>query len=67
MDFVDHPVSLYASKKKSNELMAHTYSHLYKIPATQQLQQAVDFKPEISIEEGLGRFAEWYVGLLNSH
>ncbi|MBB6638163.1 GDP-mannose 4,6-dehydratase [Cohnella thailandensis] len=34
MDFVDHPVSLYAATKKSNELMAHTYSHLYKIPAT---------------------------------
>jgi UDP-glucuronate 4-epimerase len=34
MDFVDQPVSLYASTKKSNELMAHTYSHLYKIPAT---------------------------------
>jgi UDP-glucuronate 4-epimerase len=33
-DFVDQPVSLYASTKKSNELMAHTYSHLYKIPAT---------------------------------
>lgn len=33
-DFVDHPVSLYAATKKSNELMAHTYSHLYKIPAT---------------------------------
>lgn len=33
-DFVDHPVSLYASTKKSNELMAHTYSHLYGIPAT---------------------------------
>jgi len=33
-DFVDHPVSLYASTKKSNELMAHTYSHLYNIPAT---------------------------------
>lgn len=33
-DFVDHPVSLYASTKKSNELMAHTYSHLYKISAT---------------------------------
>src|SRR5699024_4688857 len=33
-DFVDHPVSLYASTKKSNELMAHTYSHLYKIPIT---------------------------------
>ncbi|MFD1385943.1 GDP-mannose 4,6-dehydratase [Oceanobacillus oncorhynchi subsp. oncorhynchi] len=33
-DFVDNPVSLYASTKKSNELMAHTYSHLYGIPAT---------------------------------
>jgi UDP-glucuronate 4-epimerase len=33
-DFVDNPVSLYASTKKSNELMGHTYSHLYKIPAT---------------------------------
>jgi len=33
-DFVDNPVSLYASTKKSNELMAHTYSHLYHIPAT---------------------------------
>lgn len=34
LDFVDQPVSLYASTKKSNELMAHTYSHLYKLPAT---------------------------------
>lgn len=33
-DFVDTPVSLYAATKKSNELMAYTYSHLYKIPAT---------------------------------
>src|SRR5699024_820339 len=33
-DFVDNPVSLYASTKKSNELMAHTYSHLYDIPTT---------------------------------
>lgn len=31
---VDHPVSLYAATKKSNELMAHTYSHLYAIPTT---------------------------------
>ena len=31
---VDHPVSLYAATKKANELMAHTYSHLYKIPCT---------------------------------
>jgi len=33
-DPVDHPVSLYAATKKANELMAHTYSHLYRIPAT---------------------------------
>jgi UDP-glucuronate 4-epimerase len=31
---VDHPISLYAATKKSNELMAHTYSHLYNIPTT---------------------------------
>jgi UDP-glucuronate 4-epimerase len=31
---VDHPVSLYAATKKANELMAHTYSHLYRIPCT---------------------------------
>ncbi|MCP5363744.1 MAG: NAD-dependent epimerase [Hyphomicrobiales bacterium] len=33
-DNVDHPVSLYAATKKANELMAHTYSHLYSIPTT---------------------------------
>lgn len=33
-DNVDHPVSLYAASKKSNELMAHTYSYLYKLPTT---------------------------------
>lgn len=33
-DSVDHPVSLYAATKKSNELLAYTYSHLYKIPIT---------------------------------
>ncbi|KAF1085723.1 UDP-glucose 4-epimerase [Sporotomaculum syntrophicum] len=33
-DCVDHPISLYAATKKSNELMAYTYSHLYQIPAT---------------------------------
>ncbi len=33
-DNVDHPVSLYAASKKANELMAHTYSHLFGIPAT---------------------------------
>jgi UDP-glucuronate 4-epimerase len=33
-DNVDHPVSLYAASKKANELMAHTYSHLYRLPTT---------------------------------
>lgn len=33
-DNVDHPVSLYAATKKSNELMAHAYAHLYRIPCT---------------------------------
>lgn len=33
-DAVDHPVSLYAASKKANELMAHTYSHLYNLPTT---------------------------------
>ena len=33
-DGVNHPVSLYAATKRANELMAHTYSHLYKLPTT---------------------------------
>lgn len=33
-DSVDHPISLYAATKKSNELMSHTYSHLYDLPTT---------------------------------
>lgn len=33
-DGVDHPISLYAASKKANELMAHTYSHLFQIPTT---------------------------------
>ena len=33
-DLVDHPVSLYAATKKSNEILAHSYSHLYRIPST---------------------------------
>lgn len=33
-DNIDHPVSLYAATKKANELMAHTYSHLYDLPTT---------------------------------
>lgn len=34
VDRVDHPVSLYAATKKANELMAHTYSHLFEVPTT---------------------------------
>ncbi len=34
IDSVDHPISLYAATKKSNELLAHSYSHLYNIPST---------------------------------
>ncbi len=33
-DNIDHPLSLYAASKKANELMAHTYSHLYQLPTT---------------------------------
>ena len=33
-DNIDHPISLYAATKKANELMAHTYSHLYGVPTT---------------------------------
>ena len=33
-DSVNHPLSLYAASKKSNELMAHTYSYLYNLPTT---------------------------------
>ena len=33
-DNVDHPLSIYAASKKANELMAHTYSHLYELPTT---------------------------------
>lgn len=33
-DNVDHPISLYAASKKANELIAHSYSHLYRLPAT---------------------------------
>ena len=34
MDSVNHPISEYAATKKANELMAHTYSHLYNLPTT---------------------------------
>ncbi len=63
-DNVDHPVSLYAATKKSNELMAHAYSHLYGLPATyadvDDLGRDVGFRPATSIETGLERFVSWY-------
>ena len=34
LDNVDHPVSLYAASKKANELIAHSYSHLFELPST---------------------------------
>ena len=33
-DIVDHPIQIYAATKRANELMAHSYSHLFKIPTT---------------------------------
>ena len=58
-DFVDHPVSLYAATKKSNELMAYTYSHLYDIPAT-GLRFFTVYGP-------LGRPDMAYFGFANKH
>lgn len=58
-DFVDRPVSLYAATKKSNELMAHTYSHLYQIPAT-GLRFFTVYGP-------LGRPDMAYFGFLNAY
>ena len=52
-DGVDHPVSLYAATKKSNELMAHTYSYLYGLPT--------GYEPKIEIEESVERFITWYI------
>ena len=58
-DFVDHPVSLYAATKKSNELMGYTYSHLYKIPAT-----ALRF---FTVYGPMGRPDMAYFGFVNSY
>jgi UDP-glucuronate 4-epimerase len=61
-DNVDHPLSLYAASKKSNELMAHTYSHLYRLPATDltDLVENLDYRPSTSIEIGVGQLVKWY-------
>jgi UDP-glucuronate 4-epimerase len=58
-DLVDQPVSLYASTKKSNELMAYTYSHLYKIPAT-GLRFFTVYGPMGRPDMAYFRFAEKY-------
>lgn len=49
-DEVNHPVSLYAATKKSNELMAHTYSHLYNIPTTGLLDHPPKANPDFDRE-----------------
>jgi UDP-glucuronate 4-epimerase len=75
-DAVDHPVSLYAATKKANELMAHTYSHLYRLPTTGLRFFTVYGpwgRPDMAlflftrkilagepIEVGIGRFIDWY-------
>ena len=77
-DAVDHPVSLYAATKKANELMAHTYSHLYGLPTTGLRFFTVYGpwgRPDMAlflftkkilagepIEVGIGRFVDWYRG-----
>ena len=47
-DSVDHPISLYAATKKSNELMAYTYNHLYSLPTT-GLRFLPSMSPEVSL------------------
>ena len=47
-DSVNHPLSVYAASKKSNELMAHTYSHLYQLPT-----QDLDFLQFMDLGEDL--------------
>ncbi|HQR04537.1 MAG: NAD-dependent epimerase [Proteobacteria bacterium] len=54
---VDHPVSLYAATKKSNELMAHTYSHLYRLPTT-GLRFFTVYGPWYRPDMALFRFAD---------
>lgn len=63
-DFVDNPVSLYAATKKSNELMAHTYSHLYKIPAT-GLRFFMVYGPMGRPNMAYFGFTDWYVDCYN--
>src|SRR5699024_2518866 len=58
-DFVDHPVSLYAATKKSNELMAHTYSHLYGIPTT-GLRFFTVYGPLVRPDMAYFKFANMY-------
>lgn len=56
-DNVDHPISLYAATKKSNELMAHAYSHLYRIPTT-GLRFFTVYGPWYRPDMALYRFAD---------
>jgi UDP-glucuronate 4-epimerase len=56
-DNVDHPISLYAATKKSNELMAHAYSHLYRIPIT-GLRFFTVYGPWYRPDMALYRFAD---------
>lgn len=60
-DNVDHPVSLYAATKKSNELMAHAYSHLYRIPIT-GLRFFTVYGPWYRPDMALYKFADAIVG-----
>ncbi len=60
-DNVDHPVSLYAATKKSNELMAHAYSHLYRMPIT-GLRFFTVYGPWYRPDMALYRFADAIVG-----
>lgn len=60
-DNVDHPISLYAATKKSNELMAHAYSHLYRIPMT-GLRFFTVYGPWYRPDMALYRFADAIVG-----
>ena len=64
---VDHPLSLYAATKKANELMAHTYSHLYQIPTTGLRFFTVYGpwgRPDMAlfkfVEDGINQFIGWY-------
>ncbi|GAB1716722.1 MAG: NAD-dependent epimerase/dehydratase [Nitrobacter sp.] len=60
-DNVDHPVSLYAATKKSNELMAHAYSHLYRMPIT-GLRFFTVYGPWYRPDMALYKFADAIVG-----